>query len=185
MADHIHDLFEILMMSMALGMDAFSLSIGIGLHGIRRQAALRLAGTIGVFHVLMTLTGLYIGLAMQGLLGAVAQGFGALLLCGMGLHMLYTSVFAPQQVAMTGTGGIALLAFSASVSIDALSVGFSLGLRSTAYGLVSAGAFGIAGGILCLAGLYIGGKAGGHIGRIGELAGALILFGYGVHLLAG
>ncbi|WP_303799380.1 manganese efflux pump [Alicyclobacillus macrosporangiidus] len=185
MEDHIHDLFEILMMSMALGMDAFSLSIGLGLHGIRRHTALRLAGTIGVFHSLMTLAGLYLGLAMQGLLGAVAHWFGALLLCGLGLHMLYTCVFAPEQVVMTGTGGIALIAFSASVSIDALSVGFSLGLRSTAYGLVSAGAFGIAGGTLCLAGLYIGRKAGVRIGRIGELAGALILLGYGLHFLAG
>ncbi|MCL6515845.1 MAG: manganese efflux pump MntP family protein [Alicyclobacillus sp.] len=180
-----HDLMEILMMALALGMDAFSLSIGLGLHGIRRQTALRMAGVIGLFHAVMTLTGLYLGLAMQEVLGAVAHWFGAFLLCGLGVHMLYTCLFAPEQVVMSGTGGLALIAFSASVSIDALSVGFSLGLRSTAYGLVSAAAFGLAGGALCLAGLYIGRKAGVRIGRIGELAGAMILVMYGIHLLAG
>lgn len=182
-AQHYQDVLEIFMMSLALGMDAFSLALGVGLQGIRRKNALQLALCIGWFHIFMTLIGIYVGLKMQGFLGQVAQWFGAFLLLGLGLHMAYSTLFQRDQQVAIGNTLVAMLVFSAGVSIDALSVGFSLGLRSTAYGIVSAGVFGISGAVLCLLGIYLGKRATRLTGMYGELVGAFILMGFGVHFL--
>lgn len=183
MENHIHDMMEILMMSLALGMDAFSLALGLGLQGIGRRSAVKLSASIGVFHLVMTLMGIYAGMMLEEHLGKVAQWFGAVLLVGLGVHMVYATLVHKEEQVSISTTGIAMLLFSAGVSIDALSVGFSLGLRSTAYGIVSAVMFGIAGAGLCLFGLFIGKRANRVTGMFGELSGGFILIGYGLHFL--
>ncbi|GGJ02405.1 putative manganese efflux pump MntP [Alicyclobacillus cellulosilyticus] len=185
MTEHLHDLLEICLMSLAIGMDAFSLSMGLGLNGLRRDQALRLAAWIGVFHVGMTLAGLWAGAVLGSRLGYAAHVFGAALLIGMGLHMLYGSVSQQPEAMPFGRTLSSKLAFSAGVSVDALSVGFSLGLRSTAYGVMSALAFGWAATWMCLAGMYVGKKANAWAGAWGEVVGACILIGYGAHFLFG
>jgi manganese efflux pump family protein len=183
LGDHLHDLLEITFMSAALGMDAFSLSIGIGMHGVTRRRAFQLCVSIGVFHVLMTLAGLITGSMLEGALGQIAQWFGALLLFGLGIHMAYNTLFQRQNIDHVGPTTLAVLLFSAGVSIDALSVGFSLGLRSTAFGYTSALAFGVAGSIMTGAGLMLGRRANALLGLYAELIGAFILIGYGIHFL--
>ena len=183
MLHHLHDLAEILMMSLALGMDAFSLSIGLGMHGMTRQRAYELAASIGIFHVFMTLAGLSAGMLMQGVMGQVANWFGAFLLLGMGLHMMYSTVFVRKQELPIGNTAAGLMAFSAGVSVDAMSVGLSLGLRTTAYGVVSAVSFGVVGAMMCLVGVLIGKRVNNAIGMYGELLGAVILIGYGLHFM--
>lgn len=184
MQQHAHDVFEILMMSVALGMDAFSLTLGMGMQGIRRQRAIQLACLIGGFHVLFTLAGIWVGQMLGDILGHVAQWFGAMLLIGLGLHMLYSTLFV-KQTAAVNPALAALILFSAGVSVDALSVGFSLGLRSTAYGIISAISFGIFAGFLCAVGALVGKRANQLVGSYGEFFGSIILIGYGLHFLVG
>jgi putative Mn2+ efflux pump MntP len=183
--EHVYDMMEILVMSLALGMDAFSLAIGVGLQGLNRDKAAVLVATIGLFHVLMTITGIYAGLMIQGMIGQVAAWMGALLLLGMGLHMAYTTLFQREDPVTLGGSAAALTLFAAGVSVDALSVGFSLGLRSTAYGLVSALAFGLVAALMCGIGLVIGKRANRLAGMYGQLIGALILIGYGAYFALG
>lgn len=183
LGEHLYDLLEIMLMSVALGMDAFSLSIGIGMHGVTRRRALQICVSIGVFHVLMTLAGLIAGSMLEGALGQIAQWFGALLLFGLGIHMAYSTLFQKHNIGSVGPAPFAVLLFSAGVSIDALSVGFSLGLRSTAFGFTSAALFGVAGTIMTGAGLILGKRANALLGLYAELIGAFILIGYGVHFL--
>ncbi|MBX6352093.1 MAG: manganese efflux pump [Thermoflavifilum sp.] len=171
------------MMSLALGMDALSLSLGIGMQGISRRRAVVLALLIAVFHFGLTYVGLLLGAITGELLGQVARWFGALLLMGLGLHMMVSTLFVKQPAAVVGSTLPAMLAFSTSVSVDALSVGFSLGLRSATYGFVSAASFALFGGAMCLMGLVIGRGANAIAGMWGELLGAAILVGYGVHFL--
>lgn len=173
------------MMAVALGMDAFSLAVGVGLQGLSRDRAIVLSATIGLFHVIMTFSGIYAGIMMQGFLGQVAHWFGAFLLLGLGAHMAYTTLFQREDPTTVGTSAAALLLFSAGVSVDALSVGFSLGLRSTTYGIVSAVAFGLVAALMCSVGLLIGKRANRMAGMYGELIGAFILMGYGVHFMMG
>lgn len=180
MAGHLHDIIAILMMSLALGMDAFSLAIGIGMVGIRRKKALELCAAIGAFHVGLTLIGLCAGILLENYLGKVAGVFGAILLIGLGLHMAYSSLFSGEDAVVPLASSTAVTLFAASVSLDAMSIGFSLGLHSAAYGLVSALSFGFFSSTLCGCGLLIGRRANGLLGTFGELVGAMILIGIGI-----
>lgn len=171
------------MMSVALGMDALSLCIGIGLGAISRKMAMQLCLCIGVFHVFLTFLGLTFGNLIGHYLGQFATWFGALLVIGLGLHMLYSTVFRKQEAPRVINNVVAMLLFSIGVSFDAMSVGFGLGLRSTTYGLVSAISFGIVSVLMCGAGLIIGKRFGNLIGRYGEIIGATVLIGVGVKFL--
>lgn len=183
-ANHFNDAIEILMMAFALGMDAFSLAIGIGLKGISRNRAIVLCFIIGIFHILLPLIGIYTGIWLQGVLGKVATWFGAFLLFGLGFHMLFSTLFGKEdEDSSFNATYMGMTLFALGVSIDALSVGFSLGLRSTAYGLVSALTFGIVGLFMCGAGLLVGRRVNRMIGVYGEVLGAIVLLGYGVYFL--
>ena len=184
LANHLDDIIEILMMAFALGMDAFSLAIGIGLKGITRQRAIFLCLAIGFFHIVLTLMGIYTGILLQDVLGKLARWFGAFLLFGLGLHMLLSTVLGKDDDdASFNATYMGLLLFGIGVSIDALSVGFSLGLRSTAFGLVAAATFGFFGMVMCTAGLVVGTRVNRMAGVYGEVLGAIILIGYGFYFL--
>ncbi|GMA50915.1 putative manganese efflux pump MntP [Alicyclobacillus contaminans] len=181
---HLYDVLEVGIMAVALGMDAFSLALGVGLQGLPRNRVVQLSVSIGVAHVLMTLIGISMGMLMQGIMGQIAKWFGALLLLGLGLHMAYTSLFQREEPVAVGTTVAALGLFSIGVSIDALSVGLSLGLSSTTYGIACALAFGFVAAGLCAVGLVIGAKATRTLGVYGELLGAGILMVYGILFMA-
>ncbi|WAH36873.1 manganese efflux pump MntP [Alicyclobacillus dauci] len=183
MLSHLQTIVQILMMSFALGMDALSLCIGIGLGYIQRNTALQLCFSIGIFHVILTFLGIAFGNLVGHYLGQLGQWFSGLLLIGLGVHMLYSMLFGTEDTPKAMGNVITMLLFSASVSIDALSVGFSLGLRSTTYGLVSAVSFGYVSAVMCAVGLVIGKKFGQSIGRYGELIGSFILIGCGINFL--
>ncbi|WP_062308128.1 manganese efflux pump MntP [Alicyclobacillus sendaiensis] len=167
---------EIAMMAVALGMDALSLSIGVGLGAITRKEGLELALTIGVWHVMLTLVGLFFGDLVGHYLGHVARWFAALVILSLGLHMAYHTWKPSQEPPPRPLENwFGRMTFAASVSVDALSVGFGLGLKTVAYGVTSALAFGVASTLMCGVGLVIGRKFGRAIGRLGEMAGSVIL----------
>lgn len=181
--NHLHDGLEILIMSFALGMDAFSLSLGLGLQGINRKTAWQLMMNIGVAHIFMASIGMAAGIALHGVLGKIAIWFSAFLLVALGLHMIYSTIFGSSDEKPLDLGRVAIPLFALTVSVDALSVGFSLGLRSTAYGVAAVAMFGLFGAILCGVGLWLGKRANHLTGKYGQLIGAAILIGYGIHFL--
>lgn len=82
----------ILFMAVALGMDAFSLGIGIGMKGIRLLDILKLSFIIGLFHILMPLAGIFTGGYMSSILGDVTVVAAGGLLILLGGHMIYSSL---------------------------------------------------------------------------------------------
>lgn len=58
---HVGQLVTILIMAVALGLDAFSLGIGIGMKGIRLRDVLRISIVTALFHIIMPLIGMYMG----------------------------------------------------------------------------------------------------------------------------
>jgi len=85
-------ILTILVMAVALGMDAFSLGIGIGLKGVRHFDILKLSTIIAIFHVLMPLGGMLTGHYVSGLLGGIATSAAGGLLLLLGGHMVYSSL---------------------------------------------------------------------------------------------
>ena len=58
------NILTIFAVAFALGIDAFSLSIGIGLNGVKRQQMYLVSGVVAIFHIIMPLIGLYLGQAL-------------------------------------------------------------------------------------------------------------------------
>lgn len=174
----------IILLALALGTDAFSLCLGIGMAGVRRGQIPLISATVLFFHILMPLAGWYIGNLAGSLAGRAASLAGALILIFLGARMIL-DVYrqGPEDaggVALVNTLGLMVLA--ASVSMDALSVGFTLGTQRVNLAL-AVGTFGIVAGLMTLAGLWLGGLLGHWAGEKAQLAGGLILIGIGIKIL--
>lgn len=54
-------LLTIFLMAIALGMDAFSMAIGVGMQGVSTFRIGQLSLTIGLLHIVLPLAGIYLG----------------------------------------------------------------------------------------------------------------------------
>lgn len=177
------NLTTLLLLALALGTDAFSLSIGIGMSGITIKQSVLMSLTILVFHIFMPLTGYIAGEVFGTMMGKVATVIGACILIYLGFKM-FIEVLKDKKEKNTAFiianfWGLFLLA--GSVSMDALSVGFSLGTRKVALGLAVL-VFGVVAGLMTFTGLEFGKKIGNWIGEKSTLLGGFILIAIGVKL---
>lgn len=174
----------ILTTAVALGSDAMSLGMGLGMRRLTGREISRVSVTIGLFHILMPVAGMAIGLYLHNLIGDFASTLGAVLLIGLGAHMIWDAYSEEKDrfFDLDRTAGWGLIMFATSVSIDALSVGFSLGLSDANYGLAIA-LFGIVGGIMAAVGLSVGSLMGRVMGDSMEIVGGAILIVFGIQFL--
>lgn len=176
------ELSTLLIISVALGTDAFSMCLGIGLAGVGRIQIAIISFTVLIFHIFMPLAGWYIGELAGKTLGQAASIAGAVVLVFLGARMLYGALkngeCAPSLLPMN-TWGLFLLA--ASVSMDALSVGFTLGTQRVSI-LLAVLFFGLVAGVMTLGGLLLGCYLGHKVGERAQIVGGLILIAIGIKL---
>ncbi|WP_068777391.1 manganese efflux pump [Paenibacillus sp. FJAT-26967] len=175
-------MLTILIMAVALGFDAFSLGIGIGMRGIRYRHILKISIVIGLFHIVMPLLGMYAGSYLGVLLGHVAVAAGGGLLILLGSHMVYSSVRGEDSAAFNHNTFWGMILFALSVSVDSFSVGVSLGIFATDI-VMTVLLFGLLGGGMSILGLVLGRHVGSWIGEYGEALGGVILFLFGLKFL--
>jgi putative Mn2+ efflux pump MntP len=170
--------------ALALGMDALSLGIGVGMSGLRRRQMLGLSGLDGLFHVLCPAFGIVIGGWLSQQMGSMAVLLGGLLLFLWGVQMFISGARGEAQSLPPHRGASlgVLVLLALGVSVDSLSIGFSMGLFSADI-LLSLAAFGLCGFGMSLVGLVVGRHAGRYLGMAGEIVGGLILMMFGVILL--
>ncbi len=177
------ELLTIGIMAFALGMDAFSLAIGMGMLGLRYKHIFKIGVTIGIFHVVMPFLGMIIGKFLTQYFGMIAIFIGGGLLVVLGVQMIYSALFTnDRESSVLHPTGIGLILFALSVSIDSFSVGLSLGMIG-AKTIITLLSFGLISMNLSWLGLIIGKKVQGYIGVYGELLGGCILLGFGLKLL--
>jgi len=171
----------IMIMALALGMDAFSLGVGIGMKGIRLLHVLKLSVLIAFFHMLMPLLGLLTGSYVGQLLGQVTTYAAGGLLVLLGSHMIYNSFRSDTASArvMNHHTLWGMLLLSLSVSVDSFSVGVSLGMFVNGV-LMTILAFGACGGLMSIIGLLLGRRVSRGLGDYGEALGGAILLGFGL-----
>uniref|UniRef100_UPI00267891C3 manganese efflux pump MntP n=1 Tax=Paenibacillus sp. FSL H8-0548 TaxID=1920422 RepID=UPI00267891C3 len=169
----------LLIIALALGLDAFSLGLGIGLKGIRLLDVLKLGVVIALFHVFMPLAGIYTGQYVGSLLGEVATTAAGILLVLLGGHMIYSSLRGEEVKSFDHQSLWGLLVLSLSVSIDSFSVGITLGMFS-ANMWVTVLLIGLLGGLMSVLGLLLGRKVSGNLGEYGEAIGGGVLFVFGI-----
>lgn len=191
------NLVWVVAVAIALGADAFSLSLAIGLTGIRRRMIVHLSLVVAVFHVFMPLCGMILGQALGTILGRYANFIGALVLVGLGGRMIYKvyhpdteqfsfgkareAFFHTKLSSNRSLNGWGIYVLAASVSLDALSVGVSLGtIRAEIF--ITVMIMGLVAGLMTGMGLVLGRMMGTRLGDKAELLGGLALFLIGVKL---
>jgi putative Mn2+ efflux pump MntP len=184
---------EVLAIAVALGLDAMSVSAAVGVrwHGPRQK--FRLAWHMGLFQFLMPVIGWLAGAQLASLLEKIGSYVAAALVFAVAGKMLYEAVkshpgaaeqtvaTAPAAATATATArpdptrGWSLLALSVATSIDALVVGFSLGLKGTSSIIWPSLVIGVVAAAMSLAGVMVGKSLGDRFGKPAEIAGAVVL----------
>lgn len=184
-------LVTIIAVAFALGIDAFSLSIGIGLSGVKRQQMYLVSGVVAIFHVLMPLIGLYLGQILGSFVGPIASSFGAIVLIFIGSQTIWSKIKESKDSSGNSVAGfdaisinhpVSLILMAVSVSLDALTVGLGLGALQFDLTLTVI-IMGIVAGIMTFGGLIFGKRLSRTVGEKAELLGGLILIGIGIKLL--
>ncbi|WP_342433597.1 manganese efflux pump MntP family protein [Neobacillus sp. FSL H8-0543] len=178
----IGEIITLLLMAFALGMDAFSVGLGMGMFKLRLRQIFSIGITIGFFHVWMPFVGMFAGKFLSEKFGTFASLLGGLLLILLGLQMIWGGVKKDEKSTLLAPAGFGLLLFALSVSLDSFSLGLTLGIYGAKTILVIA-FFGVAAAILTWSGLMLGRKFQGWLGYYGEALGGSILLAFGIKLL--
>lgn len=175
------ELITLIIMAFALGMDAFSVGLGMGMFKLRLRQIFKIGITIGLFHIWMPLLGMIAGRFLSEKFGDFAAYCGGGLLIVLGVQMLW-SCFKEDESTFITPVGLGLLVFALSVSLDSFSVGLTLGIYGAKTVLVLT-CFGIGATILTWIGLLVGRKVQGWLGTYSEALGGSILLAFGLKLL--
>lgn len=175
------ELLSLIFMAQALGLDAFSVCLGLGMQRLRLKRILWISIVIGAFHVFMPFIGIILGKMISAPLESYTQLVSGIVLFFIGAQMFFGAFTAEKKLLVAPVGfGLALLAFT--VSIDSFTVGFGLGISGVRIALALF-LFGISSAILACLALLIGRKIQGFLGRYSELLGGSILCGFGLSIL--
>jgi putative Mn2+ efflux pump MntP len=181
----------VFLIAVALGTDAFSMAVCIGLSGITKRKILFISFLIALFHIFMPLIGLLLGSWLGKAVGQLATFIGAIVLIFIGLQMLREGIGSQSTIAckpaqsnipmQVYSGLVGMLALSCSVSLDALTVGFGLGTLQVNLALTVI-IMGVVAGLMTLAGFLLGIKIGARLGKKAEILGGIILIIIGVKM---
>ena len=178
-------MIEVLFLAVALSMDAFAVSIGLGSKQERQQLvslALKAGIWFGLFQGLMPLIGYMGGHGALGRVEGYASwiAFGLLLLIGG--KMIYESLCEGVEEEITSTSNRVMLMLAIATSIDAMAAGFSLTLLAVnvwlACLIIAVTTF-----IFSWLGVFVGYRSGTWLESRAELFGGVVLILIGLKIL--
>ena len=182
------ELTTVLALSIALAMDCFAVSLGIGASALpcTPRTVARLAFHFGLFQAGMTMLGWLAGATLVKIIASFDHWLAFGLLAWVGGKMLLTALLPEKSIPATGcedpTRGRSLVMLSVATSIDAASVGLGLafvkaniGLASLSIGLTSLG--------FSTLGMLAGDRLSRKFGRAMGAVGGLILIAIGLRIL--
>lgn len=181
--NHVQEIASLCFLAVALGMDSFSVSLGMGMREIRLKQIAIIGLTFGLFHMVMPFIGILLGKVISHQLGHFATFAGGLLLVAIGMQMILSAFNYTAKIAIEPSGiGLILLAFT--ISLDSFSVGLSLGIAGvhTAIALIL---FGGVSTVLTWSGMLLGKKVHGFLGTYSEMLGGSILCSFGLFYILG
>jgi putative Mn2+ efflux pump MntP len=179
------DLLTIFIIAVGLGVDAFSVAIGIGAANIKKSwpPVLRLAAAFGIFQFVMPIIGWLAGLTIVNFIAGYDHWIAFALLAYIGSKMIWEAFQEENdEEKVDKTMGMPLLLLSIATSVDALAVGFSFSLLKTPIILPA-----IIIGVVCFAmtviGMFFGKGLAKLFGKKVEIFGGVVLIAIGVKIL--
>ena len=180
------NLIGIILIGIALSMDALAVSIATGasLKENKVSEAFKMAGAFGVFQALMPILGAMAGIRFKDAILAWDHWIAFIILSIIGVKMIYEAHFIEEEEKKkAGKLPIkTLLILSIATSIDALAVGFSISLIGGEI-FAAASIIGLVTFFICFTGVFIGEKIGHFLEDKIESFGGLILILVGLKIL--
>ena len=177
-------MIEVLLLAIALSMDAFAVSIGLGSkHKISRASLALMSGIyFGLFQALMPLIGYLGGKGVLGWVEEYASLISFLLLALIGGKMIFESFDEGIEEDITNITHKVMLMLAIATSIDALAAGFVLTLIDI-NPFIACFIIGITTFAFSYMGVFIGAKSGAWLESKAELFGGVVLILIGLKIL--
>ena len=173
---------ELLIISFALAMDAFSISICKGItmkYKVRRNSFL-ISLSFSVFQMIMPIIGYYFGSKLNKYFLTLNHLIAFIILSIIGINMIKES-YTNEDINI-GLSIKELLSLSIATSIDAMAIGITFSLFKMNL-LLSILTIGIITFILCFIGVNLGKKIGNKYEQIAEILGGIFLIIIGIKSL--
>jgi manganese efflux pump family protein len=186
------NLLTILLIALALSMDAFAVSIasGIAIKKLRIEHALTIALWFGIFQAIMPLIGWLGGVSLRDLLSGIDHWIVFGLLLFIGAKMIWEAFkIEPIEKESNPLDIHILFTLSLATSIDALATGVSFALLGIPV-VMPVIVIGAVTFLVSFAGVWIGDKGGHFFGKKMEIIAGIILIAIGLkvfvsHLIGG
>ena len=182
------DFLTILLIALALAVDAFAVAIaaGVSLCQVSGRQTFRLAFHFGLFQAMMNIIGWAAGLTVRTFLEGIDHWLAFGLLALVAAKMIKDSIAGREAEAekVDPTKGYTLVMLSVATSIDSLAVGLSFSVLNVSIWLPAA-IIGIIATLMTVIGLKLGCLLGtaSRIGARAEIIGGLVLLGIGFNIL--
>jgi len=175
-------MFEVIVLAIALSMDAFAVSIGLGSKGNTKGLGLKAGLYFGAFQALMPFIGYLGGKGVLGWVEDYANWIAFGLLALIGGKMIYEGLSDDIEEDIEALTHKTMLILAVATSIDAMAAGFSLNLLDInaylACLIIGVTTFGFS-----WVGVRIGEKSGTWLESKAEVFGGVVLILIGVKML--
>lgn len=179
-------LITVVLIAVALSMDAFAVSItsGVTICKMHLRHALRIAAFFGGFQAFMPVAGWSVGRLAADFITAFDHWVAFALLIVIGGKMLWEALFDKREddERSDPLNIYILLTLAFATSIDAAAVGISLSFLKVDI-IQPSIIIGIITFLISLAGVFIGCKFGDKFGSKVEVVGGLVLIGIGIKIV--
>jgi len=178
-------MFEVLILAIALSMDAFAVAIGLGSKMKKdvKSLAIKAGFFFGLFQMLMPAVGYLGGIGLSKYISEYDHWIAFLLLFLIGAKMIYESFGENIEDEIAIISNKIMLTLAIATSIDAMAAGFTLNLFALNV-FISLLMIGVTTFVFSYAGVYIGSKGGEKLESKVEFLGGIILIAIGMKILA-
>ncbi|GAB3110858.1 manganese efflux pump [Aestuariicella hydrocarbonica] len=177
-------MIEVLLLAVALSMDAFAVSIGLG--SKKKETPLSMAWLAGVYFGIaqgvMPLLGYLGGKGVLGWVEQYAPWIAFALLLFIGGKMIYESFTEGVEEDITQVTHHVMLILAFATSVDAMAAGFALTLMDVAP-LLACLIIAVTTFLFSFAGVYVGARSGTWLESKAELFGGVVLILIGLKIL--
>ncbi|MCK5395005.1 MAG: manganese efflux pump [Gammaproteobacteria bacterium] len=177
-------MIEVLLLAIALSMDAFAVSIGLGSKHKLKPTSLALMSSayFGLFQALMPLIGYLGGKGVLGWVEEYAALISFLLLILIGGKMIFESFAEGIEEDITNITHRVMLMLAIATSIDAMAAGFALTLLDI-NPFIACFIIGVTTFLFSYIGVFIGTKSGTWLESKAEFFGGVVLILIGLKIL--
>ncbi len=179
------NIFDLVLLSVSLAMDAFSVAVckGLGMRKLDYKGGAAIALSFGVFQAAMPAAGYFLGSRFESCISSFSHWIAFILLGFIGGKMIYET-FQEDDTEISGYRFDIkeLLLLSVATSIDALAVGIVFAAEGTDI-IFSCSLIGIITAAISFLGVFLGNRFGSRYEKKAEFAGGAVLVLIGLKIL--